>query len=138
MAELTKEEKKAMRKEKIKKIAKYVIPCITTAAFTGFEAYLIGKHNGRNEVLNGPELKLIKGMAAYDAIDRYKETQLSILMSETDDGQPASFATRFTNDNTGEVKYVVSTLSDTQPDWWEEKNTIDLGEKIADNIAEGK
>lgn len=136
MAELTKEEKKAKRKVAIKSFLRNAFPYVVTASFVGVEAYLIGKNNGkkegRTEFVNSPEMKLIKGITAYDAICEFEDASLNVALRDGHCG------TRFTNTSTGEVKYLVSTVTEEKPEWWDDNKNCDWADEIADHIAEGK
>ena len=138
MAELTKEEKKAIRKEKIKKFFKIFGIVCGAAAASGIGAYgiyTLGKSKGQEEAFNpeNPEMKLIKGMVATDAIDRFKEEQFLIALDS------GFYGSEFHNDKTGEVKYLIATVQDEKADWMNDENKLpNLAEAISNDIVEGK
>ena len=140
MTDLTKEEKKALRKEKLQKFKEKVktalpfisgavgaLVCIGSGAYVGYGA---GKKKGRKEYLEGPEHKLEKGIVAYNAIYEYR-------MAQYEGTVKGDYAAQYVNEDTGEVKYITTSISDQKPEWWDDNDTelCDLAEVIADDIA---
>ena len=140
MADLTKEEKKALRKEKLQKFkakVKTALPfisgavgalvCIGSGAYIGYGA---GKKKGRKEYLEGPEHKLEKGIVAYNAIQEFR-------MLQYDASLKGDYTAQYINEETGDVKYMITKISDEKPEYWDndDMEKCDLAEVIADDIA---
>ena len=110
MTELTKEQKKVARKEKFKKFFKENKCTIISALITGvgcIASYKLGfdsgKHKGKWETLEGPEVKLIADLTAYDAMDTMKSKMFELALT-------GNYASKFENSKTGEIKYLTYTV----------------------------
>lgn len=120
--ELTKEQKKALRKAKAKKILKIVgivagVTAVTGA--TGYTCYKVGKKIG---------LKIGSKINTYCALEAYQGSVFDMVSN-------GNYASEFTNTNTGEVKYMTYQLSDKAPDWWGQCETFDLKEEVANAFS---
>lgn len=125
MAELTKEEKKAIRKAKFKKILKITGICLGAGAGIAAASGAICYEIGKKKAFESPEYELLVNMHEYDAMEELGIRQLEYASS-------GDYASEFTNNETGEKKYLIYTVSDTAPDWWNADNTkhFDLKEEI--------
>lgn len=125
MTELTKEEKKVIRKAKFKKILKIAGICLGASAGIAAASGKICYEIGKKKAFESPEYELLVNMHAYDAMEELGERQL-------DYASRGDYATEFTNDATGEKKYLIFTASDTAPDWWNAEDTrhFDIKEEI--------
>ena len=116
------------KKRDWKKILKYIGIGAGIGIINGVAAYGLyqkGKHKGHEEVYDSPEMKLIKDITAYDAMDDYQNNLFKL--AETGD-----FASEFEFKDTGEKKYLIYTVSNEAPEWWNGENTqhFDLKEEM--------
>ena len=127
--ELTKEEKKALRKERFKKILKIVGIAAGSAAVAGVAAYAYGKKEGykNGEEVGIAETKIKNGIDMYDAL----QTQQNKILEYTMNGD---FGSEFTNQETGEVKYLTYHVSDEAPEWWDKSQIFDLKEEVVNEL----
>ena len=107
---------KAKKKTKLKKILTIAGIAAGTGIITGVLAYLKGKNDGFDKALTSPEVKLITNMKTYDAVSDYNEKTL--YMAEN-----GNFATEFLNEDTGEKKYLLYSVSSEAPEWWDKEDT---------------
>ena len=130
--ELTKEQKKAFRKATFLKILKIAGIATGAAAISGILGYTFGKEKGAKDAFNGPEMKVLKGVTAYNAINRYRNTLL-------EDALHGDIASEITDNESGEKTYLVYTAQKEAPDWWgddkEDFTRFDLAEIISDEVA---
>lgn len=130
--ELTKEEKKALRKEKFKKILKIVGIAAGSAAVAGVAgvaAYAYGKKEGykNGEEVGIAETKIKNGIDMYDVLDDYH----SKLFAYAESGD---FVSKYENSQTGEVKYMTYNVSDEAPECWDECVKFDLKEEVVNEL----
>lgn len=127
--ELTKEEKKALRKEKFKKILKIVGIAAGSAAVAGVAAYAYGKKEGykNGEEVGIAETKIKNGIDMYDILQTHQNKTLEYAMN-------GDFGSEFTNQETGEVKYLTYHVSDEAPEWWDKCQTFDLKEEVVNEL----
>lgn len=114
MSELTKEEKKAKRKEffaNVKSCLPFIGAGVVSTVIGSVLAYDAGKRKGRENSLFSPEVKLLTKLYSYDAMS---EVQNKIL----DYAMKGDYATEFEDVETGEKKYITYTVSDEAPEWW--------------------
>lgn len=128
-SELTKEEKKALRKEKFKKILKIIGIAAGSAAVASIAAYAYGKKEGykNGEEVGIAETKIKNGIDMYDALDNYHSKLFACVES-------GDFASKYENTQTGEVKYMTYNVSDEAPEWWDKCQIFDLKEEVVNEL----
>ena len=99
---LTKEEKKALRKAKFKRVLKMTGLVVGVAAVSGGTAYLIGRITGKKDGGYG----MLSSICTHAANDK-------------------DFASACHN-NKGETAYVIHTFTREKPEWWDEGESVDL------------
>lgn len=121
--EVSKEEKKALRKRKFKRFLKIAGLCTGAAAVSGIVAYFVGRNDGVISCLHTDGIKLIRDDAAEIGINNFKNELYDYASS-------GKLATEFVDKDTGDVDYLLYTLTKDKPDWWDNCGDINL-EKMA-------
>ena len=121
--EVTKAEKKALRKKKFKRFLKIAGLCTGAAAVSGIVAYFVGRNDGVISCLHTDGIKLIRDDAAEIGINNFKNELYDYASS-------GKLATEFVDKDTGDVDYLLYTLTKDKPDWWDNCSDINL-EKMA-------
>lgn len=130
--ELTKEEKKALRKEKLEKIfnvAKIALPFIGAGIISCMVAYEHGKEVGHKKALSkdNPELLFINAMHEYEAAEEYEKTLLDTVLNADHYGSKITYAD-------GTTKFIDYKVTDEAPEWWSDCQPFSMLEATMENI----
>ena len=117
--ELTKEQKKALRKEKFKKALKYIGIGLGIATVSGGAAYLIGKNQGMKSAFKIDTMKDLVKTSKTDGAQKFVDTIYTTIKKPN-----GHMATEITDAKTNEIKYINYNLTDTAPDWWDKPGVI--------------
>lgn len=121
--DVTKAEKKALKKKKFKRFLKIAGLCTGAAAVSGIVAYFVGRNDGVISCLGTDGIKIIRDDAAEIGINNFKNELFDYASS-------GKLATEFVDNSTGDVDYLLYTLTKDKPDWWDNCDNIEL-EKMA-------
>ena len=133
MAKLTKEERKARRKEKLEKILPIIGGVVSAVGVVGYGVamYKWGKNSGKHdEEVEEVCKKIETTINKYDAMETLQNEILNY-------ASKGDFASEIKYDD-GTTKYLTYTLSDEAPEWWGEKDTrhFSLKDEILDKDYE--